>query len=182
MRILTPPHLEWRPDVPTLGITATTAYQGMLGVRDQLLAELLLWLERANLEARGGWFLRIHTIDVNGSVSLEVGIDNISHAGDARVRAGVLPAGWYASMVYRNHGLRAARALLRWADDKQLTLDWDPREGGDRFGCRYEAYLTGPRPQGPASRWNVELSIRLRGIVAPWRLPQTIALYGSSPP
>ena len=84
----------------------------MLGVRDQLATELLLWLVRGNFEARGRWFLRFHAIDVNGAVRLEVGVDDINHSGDSRVRAGDMPAGWYASMVYRNHALRATRALL----------------------------------------------------------------------
>ncbi len=179
MEIVTPPHVQWRPEIPTLGITTVTPYQGMLGVRDQLLGELLDWLDAASLQGRGRWFLRFHSIDVDGPVELEVGVADLSHPGDDHVRPGALPDGWYASMVYRNHGLRAARALLRWADDRELTLDSESGENGDRFGCRYEAYGVDPRRHGPPSRWNVELSVRLRGKVAPWRLPRAIALYGS---
>ncbi|WP_436761819.1 hypothetical protein [Streptosporangium sp. V21-05] len=32
---------------------------------------------------------------------------------------------------------------------------------GDRFGCRYEAYLTDPRSGRMKTRWRVELAIRL---------------------
>jgi hypothetical protein len=32
---------------------------------------------------------------------------------------------------------------------------------GDRFACRYEAYLTDPRTERMKTRWQIELAIRL---------------------
>ena len=32
---------------------------------------------------------------------------------------------------------------------------------GDRFVCRYEAYLTDPRTEPRKTKWEVELSIRV---------------------
>ena len=46
---------------------------------------------------------------------------------------------------------RAARALL----------DCVEGPAGDRFGCRYEAYLTDPRSERMKTRWRIELAIRL---------------------
>ena len=161
MDILTPPHVEHRPDIPTLGITVTTPFRGMLAVRDRLLAELVEWLNQAGVDTQGDFFLRLHTIDMNGPMELEVGIRGVTHPGDHRVQPGTMPAGEYASMTYRNHALRANKALLEWIAEHGLASD--KREGpeGDHFGCRYEAYLTDPRTQPRKTQWDVELSIRL---------------------
>lgn len=32
---------------------------------------------------------------------------------------------------------------------------------GDRFACRYEAYLTDPRTEPRKTKWEVELNIRV---------------------
>jgi hypothetical protein len=161
LEILTPPHVDDRLDVATLGITVVTPFRGMLGVRDQLLTELIDWLDRSHVEPRGHFFLRLHTIDMNGPMELEVGLTDAVHDGDDRVRPGVLPAGRYASLTYRNHSLRANRALLDWASGQGLALDRDTVPAGDRFGCRCETYLTDPRTQPRKTLWDVQLSIRL---------------------
>ncbi|TCC64081.1 hypothetical protein E0H73_06555 [Kribbella pittospori] len=162
MEILTPPHVDDRAEVATLGITVVTPFRGMLKVRDQLLNELIGWLDQANVEPRGHFFLRLLTIDMNGPMELEVGVTDTIHPGDDRVRPGVLPAGKYASLIYRNHALRANRALLEWSEAEGLVLDKDEVPAGDRFGCRYEAYHTDPRRQPRKTLWDVELAIRLR--------------------
>jgi hypothetical protein len=81
--------------------------------------------------------------------------------GDDRVRTGVLPAGRYATLVYVNHGLRANKALLDWAAAEGLAPDRADDPAGDRFGCRYEAYLTDPRTERMKTRWQIELAFRL---------------------
>ncbi|GAA3015081.1 hypothetical protein GCM10017559_43080 [Streptosporangium longisporum] len=42
-----------------------------------------------------------------------------------------------------------------------LTFDCVENPAGDRFGCRYEAYLTDPRSERMKTRWRIELAIRL---------------------
>jgi hypothetical protein len=165
MEILTPPHVDDRPEVATLGITVVTPFRGMLKVRDQLLAELVGWLGQRHVDAQGNFFLRLHTIDMDGPMELEVGIAAATHPGDDRVRAGSLPAGKYASLTYRNHSLRANRALLDWAAEEGHALDRETVRAGDRFGCRYEAYLTDPRRNPRKTLWDVELAIRLRDVL-----------------
>jgi effector-binding domain-containing protein len=162
MEILTPPHVEYQPDIPTLGITVTTPFRGMLAVRDQLLAELIEWLNQTRIGAHGPYFLRLHTIDMNGPTKLEVGIRDLIHPGDHRVKPGTMPAGQFASMTYRNHALRANRALLAWITDQGLVPDKNEVPDGDHFGCRCEAYLTDPRHQPRKTLWDVELAIRLQ--------------------
>lgn len=162
MEMLVPPHVDERAEVATLGITVVTPFRGMLGVRNQLLTELIEWLGQAGVDADGHFFLRLLTIDMSGPMELEVGVTDLEHPGDERVRPGAFPGGRFASLTYRNHALRANRALLDWVNDEGLVLDRDTVAAGDRFGCRYEAYLTDPRRQPRKTLWDVELAIRLR--------------------
>lgn len=73
----------------------------------------------------------------------------------------MLPAGRYATLVYVNHGRRANGALLDWMAAEGLTADRSDDPAGDRFGGRYEAYLTDPRTERMKTRWQIELAIRL---------------------
>ena len=82
-------------------------------------------------------------------------------AGDGRVRPAVLPAGSYVTLTYRNHALRANRALLEWAGENKAVLDRCDVAAGDAFACRYEAYLTDPRTEPRKTTWEVELNIRV---------------------
>ncbi|WP_212998719.1 hypothetical protein [Winogradskya consettensis] len=51
--------------------------------------------------------------------------------------------------------------LRDWAHDQGLTLDRTVSPAGERFACRYEAYLTDPRTEPRKTRWHTELAIRL---------------------
>jgi hypothetical protein len=93
MEMLTPPHLDDRPEAATLGVTVVTPFRGMLKVRDQLLTELVDWLDQRHVDTQGNFFLRLRTVDMNGPMELEVGVTEPTHPGDDRVRAGSLPAG-----------------------------------------------------------------------------------------
>jgi hypothetical protein len=99
---------------------------------------------------------------MDGPMDIEVGVvTEAPTPGDDRIRAGVLPAGRYAALTYINHALRANRLLQDWVRQQGLVLDRTESPAGDRFGCRYEAYLTDPRSERMKTRWRVELAIRL---------------------
>ncbi|GAA2608922.1 GyrI-like domain-containing protein [Paractinoplanes durhamensis] len=154
MEIFDGPAVVTHPDRHYLGIRVITPFRGMFAVRDQLMKELYT---RPDLSA-GLTFFRLHEIDMDGPMDIEVGVVTQSRlAGDERIRPGVLPAGRYAAMTYSGHGRRANGTLLDWAHDEGLALD----RAGDRFGCRYEAYLTDPRTERMKTRWRIELAIRL---------------------
>jgi effector-binding domain-containing protein len=161
LEILAGPSVEHREEVATLGIRTTVPFRGMLATRDQLLAELVEWLDEHGVIVTGHFFLRLHVIDMSGPMDLEVGATGIELAGDDRVRPAVLPAGRYATLTYRNHSLRANKALLQWAQEQRHGLDRSTVAEGDRFGCRTETYLTDPRTEPRKTRWDVELAIRL---------------------
>ena len=161
MEIVSGPSVVELPDRPSLGIRVVTPFRGMFAVRDALLTELYRWLDERGVEA-GTPFFRLHVIDMDGPMDVEVGVlTDQPTEGDQRVRPGVLPAGRYATMVYVNHGRRANRALLDWVAAEGWTLDRADDPAGDRFGCRYEAYLSDPRTERMKTRWRIELAMRL---------------------
>jgi catechol 2,3-dioxygenase-like lactoylglutathione lyase family enzyme len=85
-------------------------------------------------------------------------------AGDARVHAGRLPAGRYASLVHRGHydGLYNANAvLIGWAKERGISFDVEETPAGDRFGCRLEIYRTDPRAEPDPANWETEVAIRI---------------------
>jgi hypothetical protein len=153
--------VEHRSEVHTLGIRTVVPFRGMLAARDRMLAELIQWLDERDVSVDGSFFLRLHVIDMSGPMDVEVGLTRTEHAGDDRVRPSVLPTGRYVTLTYRDHSLRANRALLDWAQSQGHPLDHETISTGDRFACRTETYLTDPRTEPRKTRWNVELAIRL---------------------
>ncbi|HEX6682072.1 MAG TPA: GyrI-like domain-containing protein [Candidatus Limnocylindrales bacterium] len=163
MELIQPPRVVARPEIPYLGLRLVTPFRGMLGKRDELLRELIEWLGRNEVADAGPFFLRLVVIDMDGDMEIEVGaVTPEPRDGDDRVSAGVLPAGRYATLTYRDHALRANRALLEWAKAGEVALDRWNDPAGDRFACRYEAYLTDPRTEPRKTKWEVELNIRTR--------------------
>jgi effector-binding domain-containing protein len=158
--LIKPPRVERRPAVAYVGIRVVTPFRGMLRVRDALMADLVAWLD--GREA-GPLFFRLHVIDMDGPMDIEVGAVTAAPlaGGGDRVRAATLPAGRYATLTYRNHSLRANKTLLQWVRANGVTLDRRETAEGDAFGCRYEAYLTDPRTEPRKTKWETELSMRV---------------------
>lgn len=162
MELIAPPAVEARPVQHYLGIRTVTPFRGMLAVRDQLLAELFDWLDRHELEMQNA-FLRLNVVDMQGPMDLEVGATLPTPAqGDGRVQPGLLPAGRYATLTYRDHAIRANRELIEWAADNGIALDREDAPEGDRFACRYELYVTDPRTEPRKTRWTVQLNFLTR--------------------
>jgi hypothetical protein len=165
-----PPRVVERPRQEYLGIRVVTPFRGMLSVRNELITELDSWLREQGVEDVGPFFLRLHVIDMSGPMDLEVGVVTPTVVdGDDRVRPAALPAGLYVTLTYRNHSLRANRALLDWAAAQDIALDRRDSAEGDVFGCRYEAFRTDPRTEPRKTRWEVELNIRITEPPAPGR-------------
>ncbi len=141
MEMILPPRVVRRSGLDYAGIRLITPFRGMLRVRDELMGELAAWLKTNGVEDAGPFFFRLYVVDMNGPMDIEIGVmtrDRLD--GDDRVRADVLPAGDYATLTYRDHAIRANRALLQWARENGIALDRDNAPDGDRFTCRYEAY------------------------------------------
>jgi len=162
VEIIEPARVEQRPEQTYVGIRVVTPFRGMLKVRDELLQELRDWIEESGTETIGHGFLRLHVIDMDGPMNLEVGYFTRKPClGAGRVRPGSMPAGQYATLTYRDHSLRANRALSEWASDNGLEFDRHGVPEGDAFACRYEAYLTDPSVEPRKTKWDVELATRI---------------------
>ena len=162
MEITTEPRVVTRPDLPYVGIRVVTPFRGMLGVRDELLAEAKAQVAQLEQSVVGHGFLRLHVIDMSGPMDIEVGLltpGRTEHEG--RLRSGVLPAGRYATLTYTGVGTAANRALLDWVRSQGLALDRREVPEGDWFACRYEAYLTDPALEPRKKKWDIELAFRL---------------------
>ncbi len=156
------PLIQDRQAQHTIGIRTVTPFRGMFAVVDQLLKELRSWLKAEGMTEAGPYFLRLHVVDMNGPMDIEVGcMVPEPLAGDERVTPRTLPAGRYASLRYSRYALRANRALQDWAIQEGIAWDrWDD-PAGDAFGCRYEAYLTDYRLEPRKSVWEIELAIKI---------------------
>jgi len=157
MELLAGPSVEAIPDIPTVGIRVRTPFRGMLAKRDELLAELIAWLDQHSISDHGQFFLRLNVVDMEGIMDIEVGVTAVVHPGDERVRPRSMPAGNYATLSYRDHSLRANKMLLGWARESDLRLDVSTEVDGDHFACRAELYVTDPRTERKKTRWIVQL-------------------------
>jgi hypothetical protein len=163
MVIVDPAKVEERPAIPYLGMRVVTPFRGMLAVRDRLLTDTHAAIEEAGIETIGHGFLRLHVVDMNGPMDLEVGYftEGAAHLANATIQPGLMPAGRYATMKYQDHARRANQALQDWARDRGLVLDRRTVFEGDEFACRYEAFWTDPAVEPRKTKWTVELAILL---------------------
>jgi effector-binding domain-containing protein len=162
VEILREPRVEQRAERIYAGIRVVTPFRGMLKVRDELLRESRAWIDESDVEPIDCGFMRLHVIDMNGAMDIEVGyFTSRPCQGRGRIKPGSMPAGRYATMTYRDHSLRANRALIEWARDTGIEFDHREEPEGDAFACRYEANLTDPKDEPRKTRWNVELAFRI---------------------
>ena len=162
---LTEPKIDERPEQPYVGIRnqVTLAEMGA-GLIPQLIGEVFGWLGQHDIEPAGPPFLRFHVINMDGKMDVELGIPTASTvAGDGRVRAGSLPAGRYASLIYTGiaNGIPANKELIDWATEQGLVWDTYEDPGGDGFVSRYEIYMDGPEEHPDPAEWRTEVAIRL---------------------
>jgi len=149
------------PEEHYVGIRTLTPFSGMFAALEPLQKELRRWALGRGLT--GIYILRFHVIDMRGMMDLEVGLKTASLLdGDERVRSGVLPAGRYASLIYRGKGRAGHAALLDWIRAEGLAADVETAADGDHFGCRYESYLTDPKVEPRKLLQDIQLSIKLR--------------------
>ena len=158
-----PPGIDYRQSSHYVGLRIITPFEGMFAQTDKLFKELRQWVNAHDLADQGPYFLRYHVIDMKGLMDVEAGfVVTPQPIRDERVTSGVLPAGRYAHLTYSRYALRGNQALSIWIKEQQLEADREDTSKGERFGCRYEAYLTDYRAEPRKTKWQVDLAIRLR--------------------
>jgi len=145
-----------------MGIRTIAPFKGMFKVVGRISDELNDWINEHNIKMAGPPFLRYHVIDMRGAMDITFGVPvREALPEDGQVKADVLPAGRYASLIFSGGGVSANRALIEWVRAQGMDFDrWDT-EQGDNFRSRYEIYLTDPKIEPRKSKWNIEVAIKL---------------------
>lgn len=162
---ITEPKVEYRDAQHYMGIrTQVTVKEMGEGVIPQLIGEVFAWLKEHDVAQAGPPLLRLHVINMEAKMDIEVGWPVVSAlSGDDRVHPGILSAGRYASLIYTGvkNAMEGNKALLDWGAEKGLVWDrWDV-EAGDAFASRFESFLTGPVDDPDPDKWDTEVAIKL---------------------
>ena len=156
------PKIDTRPKQVYMGIRTIAPFKGMFKVVNRIADELHTWVDEHRIKTSGPPFLRYHVIDMRGSMDISFCVPvRKAFPEGGQVKADVLPAGRYASLVYSGGGISGNRALIEWVRAKSMDFDrWDT-EQGDNFRSRYETYLTDPKVEPRKSKWKIEVAIKL---------------------
>jgi effector-binding domain-containing protein len=145
-----------------MGIRTIAPFKGMFKVIGKIADELNEWVDENKIKAAGPPFLRYHVINMRGFMDISYCVPvrkALPNAGN--VKADVIPAGRYASLIYSGGGISGNRALIEWVRAKGMDFDrWDTDQG-DNFSGRYETYLTDPKIEPRKSKWKIEVAIKL---------------------
>ena len=156
------PKIDKRPKQAYMGIRTIAPFKGMSKVITRIADELNTWVDENKIKTSGPPFLRFHVIDMRGfmDISFCVPVRKVL-PDDGQVKADVLAAGQYASLIYSGGGISGNRALIEWVRAQGMGFDrWDT-EQGDNFRGRYETYLTDPKIEQRKSKWKIEVAIKL---------------------
>jgi len=162
MTFIGKPKIDRRPKPVYMGIRTIAPFKGMSKVIDRISKELNAWIGEKEVKTSGPPFLRFHVIDMRGFMDISFCVPvRKALPDDGNVKADVLPAGQYASLIYSGGGISANRALIEWVRAQGLDFDrWDTQQG-DHFRGRYETYLTDPKIEPRKSKWKIEVAIKL---------------------
>ena len=164
--MITEPKIEHRNAQPYMGIRAQVTMQELGKVLPPLWGEVYGWLASKGLKPTGAPLWRYRVIDMAAKLEIDVAVLVAGAAiGDNRIIADILPAGLYATLIYTGpyEGLmRATADLLAWADKKGVVWDkWQAGSKGEGWRARIENYLTDPRVEPDATKWQTELAFML---------------------
>jgi effector-binding domain-containing protein len=163
--MISEPKIENRSAQHYMGIRTQVPTSDLPVVIPQFIGEVAAWLGKQGAAPAGAPFIRYHVINMPGRLDIEIGFPVASAlSGDNRVKAGVLPAGRYGTVLYTGNydGLMEAnRVLIEWAREKGIEWDTYPSDMGDGFGARFETYLTNPDEEPDLSKHQTIVAIRL---------------------
>jgi effector-binding domain-containing protein len=159
----TEPKIEYQPEKTYIGIRIQTPFAGMFKEIDKIRKELEAWFKEKGLETSEPPFLRYHCIDMKGEMDMEYGIPvKKAPENEGRIKAGVLPAGRYVSIIYSGGGYQGNKTLVEWIKKNNIPIDrWDS-EKGDNFAVRYEQFLTDPKIEHRKTKWQILLAFKLK--------------------
>jgi len=156
------PKIDKRPKQVYMGIRTIAPFKGMSKVIEKISKELNAWVYERKIKTAGPPFLRYHVIDMRGFMDISFCVPvRKALPDDGDIKADVIPAGRYASLIYSVGGISGNRALIEWVRAQGMDFDRWETEQGDNFRSRYETYLTDPNVEPRKSRWQIEVAIKL---------------------
>lgn len=162
--MFTKPKIDERKDQHYVGIRTQTPTSSFPTIIPQLIGEVFGWLGKHGIAPAGAAFMRYHVINMSADMDVEIGVPVASAvSGDDRVKAGVIPAGRYASLVYTGvqNGYEGNKQLIEWAKDNGINWDrWDDANG-DAFRSRVEYFIDGPAEDPDSGKWKTEVAIKV---------------------
>ena len=165
--ITTEPHLELQAAKPYVGIAASVPVAELPRELPELFAEVFSWLSQRGLEPHGPPLIRYLVTDMQRPLAIEVGVlvGSSDVEGDDRVKAGLVPAGRYATLVHTGDyaGLFDANAaLLEWAKASSIEFETSFRGADEVWAGRFEFYLTDPAQEKNPEKWETEVAFLTR--------------------
>jgi effector-binding domain-containing protein len=162
--MFTKPKLEERKEQPYVGIRTQAALPELPTVIPQLTGEVMIWLQQQGAAPAGAPFIRYYVINMESKLDIELGWPVAKPlSGNGRIKAGVIPAGRYATLIYTDvkNGYNGNKALIDWASTNGIKWDrWDD-SNGDAFRSRVEYFLTDPADEPDMSKWETEVAIKV---------------------
>jgi DNA gyrase inhibitor GyrI len=167
LRSMTEPQIQQRDEQPYLGIRSEVT-DGVPAVVDRAFPQLFAWLAERGVQPSRPPFIRYHEVDEAGE-PLEIEVAAPVAAADAPddgpVRAGLLPAGRYATLLhvgpYRSDQVpdlgHAQAALRSWTEANGLACS-RPSDRGSSLPCCVEHYRIGPPAEKDWTKWETELA------------------------
>jgi len=164
-QMITSPKVVDRSEQPYVAVKSVVTMKEIGAAAGKFLGEVFGWVGGHGLTPAGAPFFKYNVVDMEHGLEIEFGVPTATLvAGDDRVVASTLPAGRYASLVYRGPYEQlydANAALLDWIREQGLRMDVQGSPQGDRFGCRLEIYLTDPAVEKDPAKLETEVAIRL---------------------
>jgi effector-binding domain-containing protein len=167
--MMTEPKIIERPEQPYVAIATKVPMSGIDVAARRLFDDIWTWVSKKGVETGRGAILKYNVIDMERELELEFGAPTVERIpGEGNVISGILPAGRYASILYRGpyggpeDGLYKANArLIGWGMENGIR--WDSRQtpAGEQFACRMEIYLTDPQSEPDPAKWETEVAIKL---------------------
>ena len=165
----TAPRLEYRQEQHYIAIrTAVPIPFGKYLA--PLWEEVNRWLKGKGIVPSGPAIIRYLTTDMSKKLDIDVGyaLDK-AISGDARITAGVLPAGQYATLLYtgpyKGKGIyKATVVLLEWAKENAIVWNTTIRNNAEWWNGRIEFYLSDPLSEPDPKKYRTELAFLVKSV------------------
>jgi effector-binding domain-containing protein len=158
--------LENRAAQPYVGVRTEVPWTEFPVVIPKYIDEVFAWLGQQGIEPDGPPLMRYNVINMEegGKMDVEIGVPIAKAvAGNGHIKAGELPAGRYASLVYTGveNGIAGNGALIDWAVKEGLKWDQFDSDKGDGFVSRVEFFIDGPADDPDSANWRTEVAIKV---------------------